>query len=304
MIKNILIVKGGKFSEAEVSRKTAINVNDALQLKGYKTRLIEPQENLITFLKENKNKIDVIFNALHGSWGEDGKIQGLFEFFKIPYTHSGVCASAIGMNKFLSKNIFFSNNIIVPKGKVINLKELIISDPLPRPFILKPVNEGSSLGVKLIKKGENLKKIFINESYTNYLVEEYIPGSDVTVAVMDGKGIGMIEVQTEKEIYDYDFKYNNTSNTKYSFPKNLDKKIKDEIILNAEKAFKLLNCKGIARVDFRIDKNSNKNKTFLLEINTQPGLTQGSLFPKIAKDIGLDFPELIEWIINNAGLNK
>ena len=303
MTKNILIVKGGKYAEAEVSRKTAYNVEMALKAKGYNTKSIEPQDNLISFLNDNKKNIDVIFNALHGSWGEDGKIQGLFEYFEIPYTHSGVSSSAIGMNKFLSKNIFFNNNIVVPKGKVFKNSKLNYEEEFKRPYILKPINEGSSVGVKLIKETTDIN-IYFNDQYLDYLIEEYIPGTDLTVGLMNGKVIGMLEVITEKEIYDYEFKYNNNNNTKYSAPKNLALDLIREINTYSENSFKLLNCKGIARVDFRINLKSENKKVFLLEINTQPGLTKNSLFPKIAKNSGLEFPDLVEWIINDAGINR
>lgn len=302
MTKNILIVKGGKFAEAEVSRKTAINVERALRTKGYHTQSIEPQDNLINFLNENKENIDVIFNALHGSWGEDGKIQGLFEYFEIPYTHSGVSSSAIGMNKFLSKNIFLNNSIAVPKGKIFNNKKLSLEEEFKRPYILKPINEGSSVGINLIKENTEIKS-FLKDKYFNYLMEEYIPGIDLTVGLINGKVIGMIEVIIEKEIYDYEHKYKN-NNTKYVIPNNLDYELKKEINIYSEKSFKLLNCKGIARVDFRINLKSENKKAFLLEINTQPGLTENSLFPKIAKNSGLEFEDLVEWIINDAGVNR
>ena len=302
MTKNILIVKGGKFAEAEVSRKTAMNVEKALKLKGYNTKSIEPQDNLISFLKDNKENIDLIFNALHGSWGEDGKIQGLFEYFEIPYTHSGVSASAIGMNKFLSKSIFINNNIVVPNGHILDNDRLKTKEDFKRPYIIKPINEGSSVGIKLIKKDTDISKI-LKETYLDYLVEEYISGVDLTVGVMNGKTIGMIEVHTEKEIYDYEYKYSNKK-TKYIIPNYLDENLKKQIISYSEKSYSLLNCKGIARVDFRINTKSEKHKAYLLEINTQPGLTENSLFPKIAKNSGINFPELIDWIVKDAGLNR
>ena len=302
MTKNILIVKGGKYAEAEVSRKTAINVETALKAKGYNTTSIEPQDNLISFLKDNKEKIDIIFNALHGSWGEDGKIQGLFEYFAIPYTHSGVCSSAIGMNKYLSKSIFLNNSIEVPKGRIFINENLIVPEEFERPYIIKPINEGSSVGIKLIKKNTDINKLLKNK-YLDHLMEEYIPGIDITVGLMNGKVIGMLEVITEKEIYDYEFKYNSNS-TKYVIPKNLDPELKKKIYSYSEKSFKLLNCRSIARVDFRLNLESKDKKVFLLEINTQPGLTENSLFPKIAKNSGLEFPDLVEWIINDAGVNR
>ncbi len=303
MSKNILIIKGGFSDEAEVSRKTAASVEKALELKGYNTILIEPNINFFSFLLNNKKNIDIIFNALHGKWGEDGKIQGIFEYLKIPYTHSGVTSSAIGMNKFLSKSIFFQNKISSPKGQIICKKHLIKKEPIERPFIIKPIDEGSSFGIHVIKKETNLENIIVKDNLTKYLIEEYITGTDLTVAVLDGKAVGLLEVISKNDIYGYDDKYN-SSETKYIHPKNLDKKLENQILTDAEKSFDLLGCKGIARVDFRLDKEDKKNKAYMLEINTQPGLTNSSLFPKIAKNAGIEFPELIEWIINDAGLNR
>ena len=302
MIKNILIVKGGEYAEAEVSRKTAINVEKALKARGYNTTSIEPQDNLISYLNDNKENIDIIFNALHGSWGEDGKIQGLFEYLSIPYTHSGVSSSALGMNKFLSKSIFLNNNIVVPKGRIFINKNLNLKEEFERPYIIKPINEGSSVGTHLIKKNTDIN-IFLKNKYLDHLMEEYIPGIDLTVGLMSGKVIGMLEVVTEKEIYDYEFKYN-SKNTKYVIPTNLDPKLKEEIYSYSEKSYQLLNCKGIARVDFRINLAAEGNKIFLLEINTQPGLTENSLFPKIANNSGLEFSDLVEWIIKDASVNR
>ena len=301
MPKNILIVKGGYSDEAEVSRQTADNVNNALIAKGYKTKLIEVNNSFVPWLINNKSNIDIIFNALHGPWGEDGKIQGLFEYLRMPYTHSGVTASALGMNKQLSKNIFYSNGITVPKGKIISKDLLIKVDPYKRPYIIKPVNEGSSLGIFLIKKETDITKIAEGSKQKNFMAEEYIPGNDITVALMKGKPIGMIEIINQKDLYSFNEKYK-SKNTKYIVPKNLEKKLEEKILKFSKKSYNALNCEGIARVDFRLNRSSNEEKVFLLELNSQPGLTKNSLFPKIAKNAGITFPDLVEWIINNARL--
>ena len=206
------------------------------------------------------------------------------------------------MNKFLSKNIFLNNNIVAPKGKIFDNQKFNTEEEFKRPYILKPINEGSSVGINIIKKETDIN-VFLKDKYLDYLMEEYIPGIDLTVGLMNGKVIGMIEVKIDKEIYDYEYKYNNSS-IKYIVPKNLDLELKREIYKYSEKSFKLLNCKGIARVDFRINLKSENKKVFLLEINTQPGLTENSLFPKIAKNSGLEFVDLIEWIVNDAGVRR
>ena len=303
MSKNILIIKGGCSDEAEVSRKTADNVNKALTTKGYKTKMIEVNDKFLPWLLNNKKDVDIIFNALHGPWGEDGKIQGLFEYLKIPYTHSGVTASALGMNKQLSKDIFNNNGITVPKGRVINKNLLNKKDPYKRPYIIKPVNEGSSLGLHLIKKDTDIKKITKDMKLKNFMAEEYIPGNDITVALIEGKPIGMIEIINQKDVYSYDEKYQ-SKNTEYIIPNNIEKKLEEKILKFSKKSYNSINCAGIARVDFRLNRKSNEEKVYLLELNTQPGLTINSLFPKIAKNAGISFSDLAEWIINNAGLQK
>ena len=303
MSKNILIVQGGYSNEAEVSRKTADNVNNALISKGYKTKVMEVNNHFITWLINNKCDVDIIFNALHGPWGEDGKIQGLFEYVGIPYTHSGVTASALGMNKQLSKSIFNSHGITVPKGKIINKDLLLDEDPYKRPYIIKPVNEGSSLGIFLIKKETDIKEITKEMKLENFMAEQFIPGNDITVALIEGKPIGMIEIINQKDVYSYNEKYK-SKDIKYIIPKNIERELEEKIINFSKKSYQSLNCEGIARVDFRLNRSSQKEKVFLLELNTQPGLTINSLFPKIAKSAGITFPDLVEWIINNARLKN
>jgi D-alanine-D-alanine ligase len=303
MSKNILIVQGGYSNEAEVSRKTADNVNNALISKGYKTKVMEVNNYFINWLINNKCDVDIIFNALHGPWGEDGKIQGLFEYVGIPYTHSGVTASALGMNKQLSKSIFNSHGITVPKGKIINKDLLLDEDPYKRPYIIKPVNEGSSLGIFLIKKETDIKEITKKIKLENFMAEQFIPGNDITVALIEGKPIGMIEIINQKDVYSYNEKYKSGS-IKYIIPKNIEGVLEEKILKFSKKSYHSLNCEGIARVDFRLNRRSKQEKVFLLELNTQPGLTVNSLFPKIAENAGITFPDLVEWIINNASLKK
>ena len=264
---------------------------------------MEVDNSFTAWLINNKSDIDIIFNALHGPWGEDGKIQGLFEYLSIPYTHSGVTASALGMNKQLSKNIFNSNGIVVPKGKIINKDLLLNEDPYNRPYIIKPVNEGSSLGIFLIKKETNVKEIIKVMKLKNFMAEEYIPGNDITVALMEGKPIGIIEIINQKDFYSYNEKYK-SKDTKYVIPENIEGELEEKILKFSKKSYESLNCQGIARVDFRLNRSSQKEKVFLLELNTQPGLTINSLFPKIAESAGITFPDLVEWIINNARLKK
>ena len=304
MAKNIALLKGGYSNEAEVSRSSACSVEEALKLIGYNVISVEVNKDFPEWAIENKNKIDIFFNSLHGNWGEDGKIQGFLEYLGIPYTHSGVTASAIGMNKEHAKKIFSSIGLRVPNGKAINLSTLLENEPFDRPYIIKPISGGSSLGVHVIEKKTILKNIIKNLKNDFFIAEEYIPGKDLTVALIGGKPIGILEVKAKQKFYNYDAKYNKNSKTEYLAANYLPKEIEAKILADSVKANNILECKGITRVDFRLNSTLGLRGIYLLEINTQPGLTKNSLVPKIAKNAGLSFEQLIGLIVNDAGIEK
>ena len=272
---------------------------------GYKVNKIDPKNNLLYELKKTKPK--KAFNALHGRYGEDGFVQNILEYLQIPYTHSGVLASTLAMDKELSKIIFIKNKFLVPK--YISLENLSKNEIIKKlkiknikfPTVIKPTNEGSSLGVYICKS--------LNELYTNYkklqnykkvIVEEYIPGREIQVAVMGNKALGAIELVPKRKFYDYKAKYSTQANTKHIMPAPINKKKYNEVLLIAKKAHKALGCRGITRSDFRF----YKNKFYLLELNTQPGMTNLSLVPEIALNQGIKFEELIDWMIKDASLNR
>ncbi len=304
MVKNIALLKGGFSNEAEISRKTAISVENTLKLIGYNVFSVEVNNNFPKWLIENKNKIDVVFNALHGSWGEDGKVQGLLEYIGIPYTHSGVTASAIGMNKEHAKKIFFNSGIKAPNSILFDPNSIEELEDFKKPYVIKPVSGGSSLGIQIVEKNTTLKE-FINEiKDEEFIVEEYIPGKDITVALIDGKSIGILEVRSKQNFYNYSAKYNKHSKTEYIQANYLPSNIKEKLLRNSIKANNILKCRGVTRVDFRLNLELGLDGVFLLEINTQPGLTENSLVPKIAKLAGISFEDLITLIVNDAGVNK
>ena len=304
MIKNIALLKGGNSPEAEVSRLSADSVKKALLEIGYNVNAIEVDDSFLDWAIKNKNNIDVFFNALHGSWGEDGKIQGFLEYLKIPYTHSGVLSSAVGMNKDLSKKIFKNHGLPVPKGEILS-QALLDRDTVryKKPFVIKPISEGSSLDVHIIKSSSDFTKLVKNINLHKYLIEDFIEGTDLTVGVIGGKAIGLLEIETEENFYDYHAKYN-SSKTLYKKPKNLSSDIINQILRYSEKANDIINCTGVTRIDFRLDGSKGIEGIHLLEINTQPGLTKNSLLPKIAKNSGIKFNQLIQWIVKDAGINK
>ena len=305
MKKKVLIRAGGYSKEREISIKTAKAVFKQIK-NDYKCKILDP---LNGFIKEiRKFKPNIIFNALHGRYGEDGYIQLILENEKIKYTHSGVEASSICINKLISKKIFNKHRILSPKyliykpGLNKNYRNIFqqVNKVLNFPVVIKPINEGSSVGVFICDKknfNSNLNKL---KNEKEILIEEYIPGREVQVAIMGGKKLGTIELVPKRKFYDYKAKYDKKAKTKHILPVDLPKDKLKEVENIALRAHKITGCKGITRSDFRY----NKNKFYLLEINTQPGLTELSLVPEIAKFKGISFYKLIKWIINDASINR
>ena len=301
--KTIAVLRGGLSMESEVSNSSANFVIKALKSIGHNTLDINVDKGFLNWAIKNKEHIDIFFNALHGKWGEDGKIQGVLEYLGVPYTHSGVTASAIGMDKELSKKIFKNAGIEVPNGFVVSKKNLLKKDPIKRPYIIKPICEGSSLGVHIISKNKQIKKILKDFKENEILAEEYIYGNDYTVALMDGKCLGILEIIPKESFYNYSAKYKNNK-TIYRYPKRINQKTITKIIKLAKQANKQIKATSITRVDFRVNEKKGENGIYILEINTQPGLTKTSLVPKIAKQSGISFENLIDWMVKDAKINK
>tara|TARA_Y100001970_G_scaffold218457_1_gene267891 strand:- start:3585 stop:4502 length:918 start_codon:yes stop_codon:yes gene_type:complete len=305
MKKKILILAGGFSREREISLKTAKGVFDEIKKKYY-VKICEPNGNLIKNLRSFKP--DVVFNALHGRYGEDGYVQSILESEKIKYTHSGVISSSIAIDKEISKNIFINNNILTPKffklkfdklKKKSELKKKIKSK-LGFPVVIKPFNEGSSVEVYICSEKNlfrNLNKLL---PYKEIMVEKYIPGREIQVAIMGKRKLGAIELIPKRKFYDYQAKYDAKSKTKHIIPVKISEKKMKEVLNIALKAHKVIRCKGVTRSDFKF----YKNKFYLLEINTQPGMTSLSLVPEIAKFNNISFLNLIDWIIKDASLYR
>ena len=304
MKKKILIISGGISKERLISLETGKEVLKELKKNGYKVLTSEPNLELSKNLI--KYKPDIIFNALHGQFGEDGYIQTILEAQKIPYTHSGAIASSIAMDKEISKKIFLQNNILTPKYiKYIFLKKdktIIkkIEKKLKFPVVIKPINEGSSVHVYICNKKNLLRRLKKLEYYKEILIEEFVPGREIQVAIMGKKKLGAIELKPKREFYDYEAKYNPKSNTKHIIPVNITKKEFKTVTDIALKAHKVIGCKGVTRSDFKFF----KGKFYLLELNTQPGMTKLSLVPEIARYKGISFIKLIEWILKDASINR
>ena len=302
----VVVLMGGLSGERKISFLTGKACSKAIKKKRYKVINLDAKGYFVEELKKLKPKI--VFNALHGKYGEDGFVQSILESLKIPYTHSGVLSSSLAMDKELSRLIFIKNNLKVPKyfllqkGYEENLNKKINNKKIKFPIVIKPINEGSSLGVSICKNKRQFtskyKKLMGN--YDRILVEEYIPGREIQVAVMGERALGAIELVPRRQFYDYTAKYSNTARTRHIMPAPLSPKKYKEILGLAEKAHKLLGCRGITRSDFRFF----KNKFYLLESNTQPGMTKLSLVPEIARYCGIKFEDLVVWMTEDASFNK
>ena len=304
MKKKILILAGGISKERSISLDTGLQVAKELKKNGYKVKISEPDGNLSKNI--NQFKPNIIFNALHGQFGEDGYIQTILEGFKIPYTHSGVIASSLAMDKAISKKIFIKNKINTPKyikySYEKNNFDLIknIEKKLKFPVVLKPINEGSSVNVFICTK-KNISRILSSmKIYKEIMIEEFIGGREIQVAIMGNKKLGAIELKPKRKFYDYEAKYSVNAKTEHIIPVKLTKKKLNEVLDLSFKAHKIIGCKGVTRSDFKF----YKNKFYLLEINTQPGMTKLSLVPEIAKYRGISFIKLIEWILKDATTKK
>ena len=303
MKKKILVLGGGYSKERLISLKSAKAVIKSL--KGlYKVKFCDPSHNFLKTVK--KFKPDIIFNALHGRFGEDGYIQTVLETLNIKYTHSGVISSMSAMDKEISKKIFIKHSILTPKyikirnnDKKVNFK--IIKKYLNYPVIIKPINEGSSLDVYICNNKLSLTtKLKKMQNYKEIIIEKFIPGREIQVAIMGGKKLGAIELKPKRKFYDYKAKYNINAKTKHIIPVKLNKKNYDKVNNIALKAHKLLNCRGVTRSDFKF----YKNKFYLLELNTQPGMTDLSLVPEIAAYRDIDFRSLVNWMIKDASKKR
>ena len=304
MKKKILIISGGISKERIISLSTGKQVSNELKKHGYDVKITEPDFKLLKVIRSyNPN---IIFNALHGQFGEDGYIQTILETTKIPYTHSGVIPSAIAMDKELSKKIFISNNILTPKyiSYSFNKSKLnlisIINQKLKFPVVIKPLNEGSSVTVFICTKKNIFKNLNLLKNYKKIIIEQFIPGREIQAAIIGSKKLGAIELKPKRKFYDYQAKYNSKAKTKHIIPVNLKKDEYKKLMSLAHKAHNLIGCKGVTRSDFKFF----KKKFYLLELNTQPGMTNLSLVPEIAAYHGINFIKLIELILKDASKKK
>ncbi len=306
-MKKIFILAGGYSKEREISLQTAKSVHKELRKdKDYNIKIQEPNGEFIKQLR--KFKPDVVLNLLHGRYGEDGYVQSILEIEKVNYTHSGVLSSSLAMDKDLSKKIFIKNKILTPKylkfsyNKISKKKSFLklINSKFSFPVIIKPINEGSSVNVFICSRKNIFSNIQKLKEYGEILIEKYIPGREIQVAVLSEKVLGAIELKPRRRFYDFQAKYNPKAKTQHIIPVDIKKKQMRKVSDIALKAHKLLKCRGVSRSDFRF----YKNKFYLLETNTQPGMTSLSLVPEIARYKNITFKNLIKKIMEDASINK
>ena len=304
MKKKILIISGGISKERVISLDTGRQVKKELFKNGYNVKIAEPDFKLLKVIKLFKPNI--IFNGLHGQFGEDGYIQTILESTNIPYTHSGVISSAIAMDKELSKRVFIENNILTPKYILYSYNKSkanlikIIEKNLKFPVVIKPLNEGSSVNVFICNKTNIIKKLKLLKIYKKIIIEEFIAGREIQAAIIGSKKLGAIELVPKRKFYDYKAKYDAKAKTKHIIPVDLKKNEYKKLMNIAFKAHKLIGCRGVTRSDFKFF----KGKFYLLELNTQPGMTSLSLVPEIAAYYGINFIKLIELILKDASTKK
>ena len=298
----VAVLYGGMSAEREVSLSTGRQVIVALREAGYEVTPIEVKDDLRAVIAALDPRPDVVFNALHGRFGEDGAIQGVLDWLGIPYTHSGVRASALAMDKAAAKAVFASAGLPVARGGMVDVAALEHADPMPLPYVVKPVNEGSSVGVEIMREGGN-RRASVAAAWQfgpTAMVEEYIPGRELTVAVMGDRALAVTEIVSDNQFYDYEAKYAD-GGSRHVIPAPVHPDVYSRALDVALAAHRALGCRGATRSDFRYDDTTGEpGRLVLLEVNTQPGLTPTSLLPEQAAYTGFSFPQLCAWMVENA----
>ncbi len=300
---HIAVLMGGWSAEREVSLSSGSGIADALESLGHRVTRIDMDRNVAARLAEAAP--DLVFNALHGSPGEDGSIQGLMDIMGLRYTHSGLATSVIAIDKVLTKQALVPHGVPMPGGRIVATEDLYAADPLARPYVLKPVNEGSSVGVAIVTDEGNYGNPISREArgpwqeFEELLAEPYVRGRELTTAVLGHRALGVTELRPKSGWYDYDAKYTEGM-TEHIFPAPVPDDIAEACKAIALRAHQLLGCKGCSRADFRWDDERGVDGLFLLEVNTQPGMTPLSLVPEQARHIGMSYPELVQAIVDEA----
>ncbi|MDF3023178.1 MAG: D-alanine--D-alanine ligase [Alphaproteobacteria bacterium] len=311
MAKTVAVLKGGWSSEREVSLSSGAECAKALRQKGYDVKEIDVKRDLMDLVRQLSPAPDAVFNALHGTWGEDGCVQGVLEIMGIPYTHSGPLASALAMNKQKAKEVLKPLGVPCPEGELLHIDDIRKGKvPFKQPYVVKPNNEGSSVGVYIVRQGDNKPPLGLDKwAYGPYaLVEKYIPGRELSVGVMGKRGekpraLTVTEISTNLDFYNYEAKYA-AGGSVHTVPAAISREVFDEALRIAAFAHENLGCTGVTRSDFRYNDNEpGVSGLFYLETNTQPGMTPTSLVPEQALHMGMSFGDLVEWLVENAAVH-
>jgi D-alanine-D-alanine ligase len=297
-MKRVAVLFGGMSAEREVSLNTGLQVIEALRETGYEVTPIEVTQDLGAMIAALTPAPDVVFNALHGRFGEDGTVQGVLDYLGIPYTHSGVRALALAIDKAAAKSVFSHAGLPVAPHRIIEISELADHDPLPPPYVVKPINEGSSVGVSIVRTGDNRHAQIIETwRFGLAMAEQFIPGRELTVCVLEDRALAVTEILTGEEFYDYHAKYT-PGGSRHVLPAKLSPEVTNLAMDVSLAAHRALGCRGASRADLRYDEENNK--LVLLEVNTQPGMTRTSLLPEQAAYVGMSFPALCAWMVERA----
>jgi len=296
----IAVLMGGWSAEREVSLVSGKACADALEARGHDVKRIDLSRNLGELLAALEPAPDVVFNGLHGRWGEDGNIQGVLNILGIPYTHSGVLASSVAMDKPLAKTVFEAAGIPCPAGEIVTPEDIRAGRVMAPPYVVKPIDEGSSVGVHIVAEGDNAVAVDDLPPGRPVLVEPYIPGRELTVSVMGERALGVTELRPHQGFYDYTAKYTDGKTT-HLCPAPISEDVACQAMDYALAAHRALGCRGVTRADFRYDDTGDvPGQLFMLEINTQPGMTPLSLVPEQAAHAGISFGDLVQWMVENA----
>jgi D-alanine-D-alanine ligase len=303
---HVAVLKGGWSPERPVSLVSGAACAKALAGEGFRVTEIDAGHDLAEVLA--KVKPDVVFNALHGEGGEDGCVQGLLEVMKLPYTHSGVLASSVAMNKEHAKQVFRAAGLPIVRDVVMDRREIGVKHVLPPPYVVKPVSQGSSVGVFIVREGDNRPpQQLMAEDWSfgdRVMAEEFVPGRELTVAVMGDRALGVTEIMTDLAFYDYEAKYA-AGGSKHVCPAKIPESIAEQCCRAAVAAHQALGCRGVSRSDFRYDDTKGSpGRIVLLETNTQPGMTPTSLVPELAQHAGMSFGTLVRWIVDDASIGR
>lgn len=296
----VLLLEGGWNSEKEVSLSSGASVYESLTKQGYTIKRINPTRDIKALLNQMEAfSPHVVFNALHGLYFEDGRLQGLLDLLQVPYTHSNAFASALAMHKPTAKKFALEAGVPTPRSKLVHWDNIKDQHPLPCPYVVKPVDEGSSVGVYIIQEGDApLGNTLVHWPFGgDILVEEYIPGQEISVAIFNNKAMGILELRPKEGFYDYKAKYTDGL-TEHIMPAELPQEAYETTLRYGEKIHTALGCSGITRADFRY--NPENNTSYFIELNTQPGFTSLSILPEICAHQGVSFDEIVNWLIEDA----